>query len=55
VFGNQRILRRVALDVAGPEPIAIDGDFGEVAPSGQSPLQLSDIILARPLLEDGFE
>jgi hypothetical protein len=55
VFGNQRILRRVALDVAGPEPIAIDGDFVEVAPSGQSPLQLSDIILARPLLEDGFE
>ncbi|MCG6118271.1 MAG: hypothetical protein MEQ07_08785 [Aquimonas sp.] len=55
VFGNQRILRRVKLDTVGPEPIATDGDFIEVAPSGQSPLQLSDIILARPLLEDGFE
>jgi hypothetical protein len=55
IFGNQRLLRRVTLDQSPPgEPIAIDGETVEVAPSG-TPLQLSDIIFARPLLEDGFE
>ena len=56
VFGNQRILRRVTFNPAAPgEPIATDGDSVEVAPSGSSPLQLSDIVIAQPLLEDGFE
>lgn len=56
IVGNQRFLRRVSFDPNPPDaPISVDGELIEVAPSGNSPLQRSDIIFARPLLEDGFE
>lgn len=54
VIGNSRFLRRVNLDPGPPEPIAVEGDTVEVAPSG-TPLQLSTIVVARPLLESSFE
>jgi hypothetical protein len=54
VLANNRVLRRVDLDPGGSEPIAPSGDPVEVTPTG-TPLGLSDIVLVRPLLEDGFE
>lgn len=54
VLANNRFLRRVDLDPSGAEPIAASGDPVEVTSSG-TPLGLSDIVLVRPLLEDGFD
>lgn len=56
IIGNQRFLRRISFDpTASGAVIAVDGDLIEIAPSGTSPLGRSDIVFARPLLEDGFE
>jgi hypothetical protein len=54
VLANSRRLRRVNLDPGPLEVIAAEGDIVEVAASS-TPLQLSDIIVTAPLLEDGFE
>jgi DNA-binding beta-propeller fold protein YncE len=54
VFANTRLLRRVNLDPGPLAVIAAEGDVVEVVASG-APLQLGDIVVTRPLLEDGFE
>lgn len=54
VLANSRRLRRVNLDPGPLAVIAAEGDIVEVVASG-TPLQLSDIVVARPLLEGGFE
>jgi hypothetical protein len=54
VLANSRLLRRVNLDPGPLEVIAAEGNVVEVAASG-TPLQLSDIVVTAPLLEDGFE
>jgi DNA-binding beta-propeller fold protein YncE len=54
VLANSRLLRRVNLDPGPLELIAAEGNSVEVAASG-TPLQLSDIVVTAPLLEDGFE
>jgi hypothetical protein len=54
VADSQERLRRVNLDPGPLAVIAAEGPIVEVAAAG-GPLQLSDIVVTRPLLEDGFE
>ena len=54
VLANTRLLRRVNLDPGPLAVIAAEGPIVEVAAAG-GPLWLSDIVVTRPLLEDGFE
>jgi DNA-binding beta-propeller fold protein YncE len=54
VLANSSLLRRVNLDPGPLAVIAAEGDTVELVASG-TPLNLSDIVVAQPLLEDGFE